>query len=631
MRYLLPFLFLFLVNQANAQAQSKIPIIFDTDIGPDYDDIGAITMLHAFSDSGRVNILATVASCAYPRVAPVLSVMNTYFGRPDIPIGVPKGKAVTDADVQHWSDTLVARYPHTIRSNNEAPDAVQVYRRVLAAQPDGSVTIVTVGFLTNLANLLQTKGDQYSKLNGRELVARKVKQLVSMAGKFPTGDEYNVYKDAVASKVVFGEWPTPVLLSGFEIGEKIKSGIPLIQNGGIRHSPAQDVFRISIPLDKNDKDGRMSWDQTAVLVAVYGPEPYYNTVSGRLTITDDKGTNGWDATKTGHRYLVQKAPVGEVAGIINHLMMHQPRTATPPPGAGHEFLMTSVRTGDTEVFATDPETGTARNLTRSPFTDERYASWSPDGKQVTFTSNRTPDGAFNVFVMDADGSNVRQITFEKAPAVCYYPVFTGDGKTIVFSLANDAVGKAIAARVPANGGPVREIADARDAHVSPDGQRVVFTLKKGNNFPVFVVNIDGTNLQQLTTPDQPNDLGAVGPVFSPDGKQIAYVNQVGQGAAAALELFVMDSDGKNSRQITRLGQMSTSPAWSPDGRSLSFRLTDNAFWRDATLREKTYLEKRADKRPVYVVPVDGSSAPEVVEPLRYQCGIDGSRANWWKK
>lgn len=626
MRCVFSCLFLLLALTSNAQNQSRIPVIFDTDIGPDYDDIGAITMLHAFADSGRVDILATVASSAYPRVASVLSVMNTYFGRPGIPIGVPKGKAVTDPDKQHWSDTLVARYPHTLKSNDEAPDAVQVYRRILAAQPDGSVTVVTVGFLTNLANLLQTKGDQYSKLNGRELVARKVKQLVSMAGRFPTGYEYNVYKDVAASKVVFAQWPTPVLLSGFEIGEKIKSGIPLIQNGGIRRSPTQDVFRISIPLDKNDKDGRMSWDQTAVLVAVKGTEPYYTTKAGRLTMIDEKGTNGWDAAKTGHQYLVEKAPVGEVAGVINHLMMHQPKTAAPVPGAGYEFLMTSVRTGDTEIFATDPETGTARNLTRSPFTDERYASWSPDGKRVTFTSNRTPDGAFNVFVMNDDGSNVRQLTFEKAPAVCYYPVFTGDGQTIVFSLANDAVGKAVAARVSVNGGPIREVADARDAHVSPDGQRVVFTKKSGNAFPVFVVNIDGSGLKQLT-PDAPNDLGAVGPVFSPDGRQIAYVGQVGQ----SLELFVCDADGKNIRQITRLGQMSTSPAWSPDGKHLSFRLTDNAFWRDATLRERTYLEKRADKRPVYVVPVDGSLAPEVVESLRYQCGIDGSRANWRKK
>lgn len=333
MRYLFVCLLLFVSAFSVAQTPVKtspIPIIFDTDIGPDYDDIGAITMLHAFADSGRVHILATVASSNYPRVAAVLSVMNTYFGRPDIPIGVPKGRAVTDADKQHWSDTLVARYPHTLKTNNQAADAVSVYRKILSEQPDGSVTIVTVGFLTNLANLLESKPDPFSPLNGRDLVARKVKHLVSMAGKFPTGDEYNVYRDVPASKLVFAQWPTPVLLSGFEIGEKIKSGLPLIQNEKIRNSPAKDVFRISIPLDKNDTAGRMSWDQTAVLVAVTGPEPYYSTVSGRLTMLNAKGTNGWDTTQTGHQYLVEKAPASEVTKRINNLMMHQPRRLQLP-------------------------------------------------------------------------------------------------------------------------------------------------------------------------------------------------------------------------------------------------------------------------------------------------------------
>jgi inosine-uridine nucleoside N-ribohydrolase len=150
-----------------------VPIIFDTDIGPDYDDVGAITLLHALADSGQANILATIASTKYPAVTQVLSVFNTYFGRPNLPIGVPKGEAITDKDSQHWSDSIVARYPHAIQSNDEVPDAVEVYRKILAKQPNGSVTIVTVGFLTNLANLLNSPPDQFSKLSGRELVKTK--------------------------------------------------------------------------------------------------------------------------------------------------------------------------------------------------------------------------------------------------------------------------------------------------------------------------------------------------------------------------------------------------------------------------------------------------------------------------
>ncbi|CCH55805.1 Inosine/uridine-preferring nucleoside hydrolase [Fibrisoma limi BUZ 3] len=321
------FLVLFTFTSASAQprngAKSPVPIIFDTDMGPDYDDVGAITLLHALADSGQARILATIASTKYPKVTQVIDVLNTYFGRPNLPIGVPKGAAVTDKDTQHWSDTLVAKYPHSVRSNNEVPDAVALYRQILAKQPDQSVTIVTVGFLTNLANLLNSKPDQYSNLSGRELVTRKVKQLVSMAGKFPSGREYNVFKDTPASKVVFNTWPTPVLLSGFEIGEQIKTGLPLTKNKAIRNSPVKDVFRICLPMAKEDNNGRMSWDQTAVLVAIKGPAPYYTVSSGRMTVNND-GSNTWTSTGKGHQHLVVKMPVPQVQAKINQLMQHQP-------------------------------------------------------------------------------------------------------------------------------------------------------------------------------------------------------------------------------------------------------------------------------------------------------------------
>ncbi|GAB4001061.1 nucleoside hydrolase [Spirosoma daeguense] len=313
-----------LVNGQSVSKKTAEPVIFDTDMGPDYDDVGAITMLHAFADRGEARILATIASTNYPNVAAVLSVLNTYFKRPNVPIGVPKGQAVSDKDFQHWSDTLVARYPHKIVSNNSVPDAVALYRQILAKQPDHSVTIITVGFLTNVANLLSSEPDQYSKLSGKELVDQKVKQLVSMAGTFPKGREYNVHRDTPASKTVFANWPTPILLSGFEIGKQIHSGLPLTQNKAIKNSPVKDVFTISLPKAKEDVNGRMSWDQTAVLVGVRGYEPYYSVKSGRLTMNED-GSNGWEDAGKDHKHLIVKMPVSQVEALINELMQHQPK------------------------------------------------------------------------------------------------------------------------------------------------------------------------------------------------------------------------------------------------------------------------------------------------------------------
>ena len=313
-----------LVMGQSAPKQQAVPVIFDTDMGPDYDDVGAITLLHAFADEGQATILATIASTNYPKVSQVLSVLNTYFNRPDIPIGVPKGKAIGDKDAQHWSDTITARYPHRIRSNKDVLDAVALYRQILAKQPDHSVTIITVGFLTNLANLLDSKPDTYSTLGGKALVSQKVKKLVSMAGKFPSGREYNVFRDTPSSKKVFANWPTPILMSGFEIGEKIHSGLPLTRNKAIQNSPVKDVFSMSIPKSMEDKEGRMSWDQTAVLVGVRGYAPYYSVKTGRLVMNAD-GANGWDANGKGHSYLVVRRPVAEVETLINKLMQHQPQ------------------------------------------------------------------------------------------------------------------------------------------------------------------------------------------------------------------------------------------------------------------------------------------------------------------
>ena len=306
-----------------AQKAKPVPVIFDSDMGPDYDDVGAITLLHAFADSGYIDILATVASTKYEGVVAVFSVLNTYFKRPGLLIGVPKGKALELKDNQHWTDTLLLNYPHKTKKNDEVLSAVEVYRKSLASQPDGSVTIITVGFLTNLADLLQSSPDKYSKLTGKELVRKKVKQLVCMAGSFPAGNEFNVRMDAVSSKVVFENWETPILFSGVEIGMKIKTGLPLVNDRSIKNSPVKDAFRICIPLSQQDSAGRMSWDQTAVLIAVKGYKPWWNTQTGRIKIAKD-GSNTWENGYSLHRYLIESQSPIIVRDLINNLMTHQP-------------------------------------------------------------------------------------------------------------------------------------------------------------------------------------------------------------------------------------------------------------------------------------------------------------------
>ena len=311
---------------AQTGVKKPVSIIFDTDLGPDYDDVGAITLLHALGDKGECKILGTIASNQHKHIAALLDIFNTYFLRPDLPIGIVRGKAVNLPAIQKWDSIIVTKYPHDLLNNDKAEDAVKLYRKLLAGEPDTSVVIVTVGFLTNMANLMKSKPDEISSLNGMELIRKKVARLVSMAGRLDNEmgkfREFNVVQDAVSSKHVFDHWERPIIISGFEIGKQIFTGLPLIQSG-IKNSPVKEVYAISIPQSQQDRNGRMSWDQTAVLVAVRGVEDYYIPVRGQFICNAD-GSNSWDFTKNRDIFLKEKMPVEEVTKIINELMMHQP-------------------------------------------------------------------------------------------------------------------------------------------------------------------------------------------------------------------------------------------------------------------------------------------------------------------
>lgn len=299
------------------------PVIFDTDMGPDYDDVGAIAVLHAMADSGMISILATMASTRYEGVAAVLNVFNTYFKRPALPIGVPDDIAVDERDSQHWTDSLIARYPHAIKKNADAVNAVKLYRRLLAAAPDSSVLIITVGFLTNISGLLSSPPDNLSTLTGTELVRKKVSRLYSMAGRFPAGHEFNIFKDAPAAQFAFGHFPRPVIFCGFEIGEQIKTGLVLIHDGRITHSPVKDAFAIAIPQAAEDSAGRKSWDEATTLIAITGPGENYRLRQGTVIVADN-GENHWNPGGSGQAYLVPVTSPAITKDIIERLMRHQP-------------------------------------------------------------------------------------------------------------------------------------------------------------------------------------------------------------------------------------------------------------------------------------------------------------------
>lgn len=316
---------LFLTAACSIKNDTPAPvrIIFDTDLGPDYDDVGALAILHAMADSGKAEILATISSNKHELVVPSIEVINTWFGRPDLPVGAPAGEGAVMGSSQHWADSITARYEHRTKSTSDAPDAVKVYRKILSGSPEKSVTIVTVGFLTNLSDLLKSPADEISSLSGPELIESRVSQLVSMAGHFPAGREFNVFIDSAASKYAFENWPGEIIFTGFEIGREILTGLRLIQSP-VQNSPVKDVFRISIPLSQEDTNGRMSWDETAIIIAVYGTDGFFDTKRGSIIVSED-GSNTWKDDPEGlHRYVIQKMPVDEFTRFIEDRMMHIP-------------------------------------------------------------------------------------------------------------------------------------------------------------------------------------------------------------------------------------------------------------------------------------------------------------------
>ena len=307
-------------------------IIFDTDMFTDYDDVGALAMLHAFAEAGECEIAAigcntwgegnkSVAAC---------EVVNAYYGRGDIEVGCARkgGREGKGAE----GHGLPAKYPHWVKHpvSTDAPLAVEVYRKALEGSPDKSVVLCSVGFMNNVADLLQAD---------RALVERKVRLWVCMACNYPNGNEYNSRVDPKASDYAFTNWPKtiPIIWTDFQYGRTCYAGRKVAELPG-EGNPVKDAFATQLlPREKvvvgksyDQLAGHPAWDETAVLIAVRGWEKYFTLQRGSYRMVGKEGDNEWidDANSINGRVDVRpdcdRAAVGR---IIDEIMCKKPKGA----------------------------------------------------------------------------------------------------------------------------------------------------------------------------------------------------------------------------------------------------------------------------------------------------------------
>lgn len=308
----------------------KVKVIFDTDMYTDYDDVGALAMLHALADAGECEIVA-VGCNTYGdgnKSVAVCEIVNSYYGRGDIVVGCSRKGGERGAGRRGYG--LPEKYPQWVKHpvSSDAPDAVAVYRKALEKEPDGSVVLCSVGFLNNVAELLRVD---------RTLVERKVKSWVCMACAYPNGKEYNSMTDAAASEYAFSNWPktVPIIWTDFQYGRYCFAGRAIAELS-VEGSPVKDAFaamltpRGKIVKDKtwDQMDGHPAWDQTAVLIAVRGWEPYFSLQHGGYRMVGKDGENVWtDDAKSINGRVDEKTGFtrADVGKVIDELMCRTPK------------------------------------------------------------------------------------------------------------------------------------------------------------------------------------------------------------------------------------------------------------------------------------------------------------------
>lgn len=304
---------------------APLRVIFETDMGNDIDDALALDMLFKYMDDGVIDLLAIMNNKDSDYSTHFIDMMCTWYGYPDIEIGrIENGVNIDDYvdyaknvfDIKNEGKNLFkeSKNDHAVLMQSH-----DLYRKVLSEQPDTSVTIISVGFSTNLARLLESSADQYSPFTGKELIKKKVKLLSVMGGSFGESKrkEFNIINDVVSAQTVFDKWPTRIILSPFEVGQKILFPAKAIEENfsWANQHPLVYAYHNYRPMPYD----RPTWDLTSVLVVAKPKGDYFHfSESGLISVTE-KGYTNFEPKKKG-RDIVLSVDSVQAVNIKNYFI-----------------------------------------------------------------------------------------------------------------------------------------------------------------------------------------------------------------------------------------------------------------------------------------------------------------------
>ncbi|HVJ85837.1 MAG TPA: hypothetical protein VM452_09355 [Caulifigura sp.] len=325
-----------LVVAADGAPKQPVQLILDFDMESDCDDAGALAMAHILADRGECDILAVLSCSRHQWTVPCIDAINTYYGRPDLPIGqVAKG---VDQDSK-YTRFIAEHFPNDC-TRETAIEAVRLQRQLLAKAADGSIVFVTLGYLTNQRDLLASGPDDISPLSGRELILKKVNRLVSMGSRYPADTAEpnvpwgNFRPDPESAITVAKSWPTLIhFTGGGDFAMRCGCGDRLHETP--EANPVRRVYELFFA-GKSKSTRQHSADQIAIWVAVRGVEPFFRTVTEGHNEIDQYGRNAWKASPDNplHQYTSDFADgvdPAKASEAFNSLMNQPPKSAAAQP------------------------------------------------------------------------------------------------------------------------------------------------------------------------------------------------------------------------------------------------------------------------------------------------------------